>query len=454
MGKSIFAPRFRAVTPATTGKTSKTGLMRKLSRRTKQAVAISAAAVMSVAAMPAVQVSAADVPTENNAVREDFAVSERVPAWVLPEQRPITHNPNPEIAAFEKAVAEAINLRRASTEPGPPWLEMMRGEPLLWDDDLATIAQWRASKGTDGEGPYGWLDANTQTYTITTNPRPLRAHHIYLGELTPEVVAERFFSGPMPGLQTIPTRTGSSGVRPSRIGVGYDVDAGFITIMFASTISYDVFGTGAENFIERLNVGSPWLVDSPYFFAFYEEHNPFFLPYMLAYGRYNGMTDEEILDWIVAEHLQEFQETMEQGIFEYTNRVRREHGLPPVRWDDSLGRSARITAGTPGMRNHIGPDGSTATDRARRTGWTGGHVMENYAGGFDQHPAITVSRWMNSDGHRRNILTPGHTHLGVGWEIRLHEDFLLSVENLHWSAEAQGGNHLPIVSAIQQFSRR
>ena len=41
-------------------------------------------------------------------------------------------------------------------------------------------------------------------------------------------------------------------------------------------------------------------------------------------------------------------------------------------------------------------------------------AAENIAYNYSEDPADMVQQWMNSEGHRKNILTPGLTHIGVG----------------------------------------
>ena len=64
--------------------------------------------------------------------------------------------------------------------------------------------------------------------------------------------------------------------------------------------------------------------------------------------------------------------------------------------------------------------GSAIVDRIRATGYLDGagawRVAENIAMGYES-AAATMTGWMNSPGHRANILTPELTHLGVGVSI-------------------------------------
>ena len=71
--------------------------------------------------------------------------------------------------------------------------------------------------------------------------------------------------------------------------------------------------------------------------------------------------------------------------------------------------------------SHSDPGTGTASgDRIRSTGYldssNGWGYGENIAMGYSS-PNATMVGWMNSPGHRANILNPSFTHLGVGVNI-------------------------------------
>ena len=89
---------------------------------------------------------------------------------------------------------------------------------------------------------------------------------------------------------------------------------------------------------------------------------------------------------------------VEMGVIENTNRQRARYGLRPLRVDFGLVRSARRH--TQWMtRNHVLQHTSSA-------------VAENIAMG-QSSPTEVLNAWMNSDGHRANILNSGYTRIGV-----------------------------------------
>jgi uncharacterized protein YkwD len=63
--------------------------------------------------------------------------------------------------------------------------------------------------------------------------------------------------------------------------------------------------------------------------------------------------------------------------------------------------------------DHDSQDGRDVADRLRATGFTGSAWGENIAMG-QRSAAEVVRGWMNSAGHRRNIMNCSYTLIGVG----------------------------------------
>lgn len=61
---------------------------------------------------------------------------------------------------------------------------------------------------------------------------------------------------------------------------------------------------------------------------------------------------------------------------------------------------------------HTGSDGSDAGTRISRAGYAAGTWGENVAAGFGSADSV-VEGWMNSSGHRANILNGAYTQIGV-----------------------------------------
>jgi uncharacterized protein YkwD len=105
-----------------------------------------------------------------------------------------------------------------------------------------------------------------------------------------------------------------------------------------------------------------------------------------------------------------------QEVLAIVNVERANNGLQPVQWHDTASQVAYMHALDMDVRNyfaHDNPDGLSPGDRLTAGGvnWTG--WGENIARGQD-NPAAVMNAWMNSPGHRSNILNSIFTHLGVG----------------------------------------
>jgi len=89
---------------------------------------------------------------------------------------------------------------------------------------------------------------------------------------------------------------------------------------------------------------------------------------------------------------------IEKGIVKYTNQERKRYGLPPLAIDCELVRSAR--------------EHTQWMTRNRTLQHTSRPVAENIAMGYPSSQSV-VRGWMNSSGHRANILNGGYTRIGV-----------------------------------------
>jgi uncharacterized protein YkwD len=96
--------------------------------------------------------------------------------------------------------------------------------------------------------------------------------------------------------------------------------------------------------------------------------------------------------------------TVAREVFALTNAERERNGLTPFRWDDALYAAARIRAAeVDRLFDHTRPDGTecfTALDEAGLVYMT---AAENIAAGYTDAAGV-VAGWMDSPGHRANIL--------------------------------------------------
>jgi uncharacterized protein YkwD len=132
---------------------------------------------------------------------------------------------------------------------------------------------------------------------------------------------------------------------------------------------------------------------------------------------------------------------VEKLIFKYTNDERRKAGLKELVWDDQLALIAREHSADMAENDffsHTNLSGEDPTARAQRHnypvrkllggGWYSLGIAENISkmptGNVQGHSYINndadsvakavVESWMNSPGHRANILKDGYDKLGVG----------------------------------------
>ncbi|MFB7279699.1 CAP domain-containing protein [Streptomyces hydrogenans] len=105
----------------------------------------------------------------------------------------------------------------------------------------------------------------------------------------------------------------------------------------------------------------------------------------------------------------------EAEVLRLVNVERGKVGCSPIRPSDDLARLAGAFSADMAARNffdHTDPDGASPWSRAQAAGISG-LGAENIARGQVDATAVMVS-WMNSDGHRANILNCDFTTLGVG----------------------------------------
>ncbi|MFK0230318.1 CAP domain-containing protein [Streptomyces sp. NPDC090303] len=108
-------------------------------------------------------------------------------------------------------------------------------------------------------------------------------------------------------------------------------------------------------------------------------------------------------------------EAAEAEVVRLVNDERAKVGCSPVRADAKLASLAGAFSADMAARgffDHTDPDGDTPWVRAEQAGVTG-MGGENIARGQVDAAAVMAS-WMNSDGHRANILNCDFTTLGVG----------------------------------------
>jgi uncharacterized protein YkwD len=104
-----------------------------------------------------------------------------------------------------------------------------------------------------------------------------------------------------------------------------------------------------------------------------------------------------------------------QRVVDLSNAERAARGLGPVVLDGRLVAAAQGHSNDMAnfsSLNHDGSDYSSAGDRIERQGYDFNYWSENIAAGYATSDAVTTG-WMNSSGHRKNILSSKVVHIGV-----------------------------------------
>lgn len=144
-------------------------------------------------------------------------------------------------------------------------------------------------------------------------------------------------------------------------------------------------------------------------------------------------------------------ERLEQLIHEEVNRVRKSHGLKPLEWDPLLNKIAREHSEDMALKNYVdhkNKKGESPSDRALRHRYPTS-IAENIYQGFlykkayykngvpieydwlsDREMAKEVVKgWLNSPGHRKNLLHPHYRKEGIG--VAITKDWkILVTQNL------------------------
>lgn len=117
---------------------------------------------------------------------------------------------------------------------------------------------------------------------------------------------------------------------------------------------------------------------------------------------------------------------VEDEIFNATNAERQKQGLPALKRNSTANRYARsksLEMLNLNYFDHNSPKNGYIQDIAKRDGWKYSRIGENIytmTGGQASNisGASITNSWMNSEGHRKNILNSGYTDIGIGVTFR------------------------------------
>lgn len=109
--------------------------------------------------------------------------------------------------------------------------------------------------------------------------------------------------------------------------------------------------------------------------------------------------------------------SVESRVIDLTNAERQKAGLAPLKANWQLSRVARYKSED--MRDlnyfsHTSPTYGSPFDMMKQFGISYRAAGENIAAGQQTAEAV-VKAWMNSPGHRANILNPNYNEIGVGY---------------------------------------
>lgn len=118
-----------------------------------------------------------------------------------------------------------------------------------------------------------------------------------------------------------------------------------------------------------------------------------------------------------------FMAQVEQAIFNKVNEERAKAGVAPLSYNTTMEKYARIKSQDMGDNNyfsHTDLNGNYITAKMKADGVSYNSWGENiaYLGGYGTDPTVLANQfmtnWMNSSGHRKNILSTDFTSIGVG----------------------------------------
>lgn len=107
----------------------------------------------------------------------------------------------------------------------------------------------------------------------------------------------------------------------------------------------------------------------------------------------------------------------EEAELNETNQARADNGRPAFIWSTALAAVAEAHSQDMcdrGFFSHTNPDGVAPAQRVTAAGISWRAVAENIAQGYPTASAVHIG-WMNSPGHRANILNGALGKIGIGY---------------------------------------
>lgn len=126
--------------------------------------------------------------------------------------------------------------------------------------------------------------------------------------------------------------------------------------------------------------------------------------------------------------------TFVNKVLDLTNQFRAQNGLGALKLNSELNAAAQNHSQDMAVSDyfsHTGKNGSQPWDRAKVVGYEAQSMGENIAAGYTT-PEIVVQGWIDSPGHRANLLNSNYTELGVGYFL-LENDTGSVNYNRYWT---------------------
>ncbi len=135
------------------------------------------------------------------------------------------------------------------------------------------------------------------------------------------------------------------------------------------------------------------------------------------------------------------------GVIQFTNSHRAAQGFSALSENTLLNNAATLKAQDMFSGQyfaHVGPDGKEPSDWVKQVGYDFKNTGENLAQGNFESDQVLVQGWMDSPGHRANILKPEFTEIGVGVVKGMYEG------RETWHAVQVFGKPMPICDKPEQ----
>ena len=295
-------------------------------------------------------------------------------------------------------------------------------QPLKWDPELASAAQEHSDNmgeqdffshtGQDGFQPWDRTEAAGDDNTSI-------GENIAAGQATPEEVVQAWIDSPG-------HRENMLNPNYEYLGVGYheeNPDTGSVNYQYYWTQNFGGGGTPPSNEPVGDNSGSEPVGDNP-------NNEP--VGDNSGSGSGGGNPDNNS------------GEDFAKQVLELTNDFRGENGLQPLKWDPELASAAQEHSDNMGEQDffsHTGQDGSLPWDRTEAAGDDNTSIGENIAAG-QSNPEEVVQAWIDSPGHRENMLNPDYEYLGVGYHEENPDTGSVNYQ-YYWTQNFGGGGTPP-----------